>query len=98
MNQEQYERARAIIRADCEIAGLYIDEKGKTCAVGALMKATTPKFTVQYELKGPRSRVVDEFGLSLLDLRLLIGANDRGSDIIRNRRKRVLRVLDKIRD
>jgi hypothetical protein len=44
MNFVQYESVKAVLAGDCAISAKYIDERGRTCAIGALaMEAGVPK-------------------------------------------------------
>lgn len=38
MNKEQYFRIRRIIESDCVLRRRYVNKKGQTCAIGALIK------------------------------------------------------------
>ena len=95
MNKEQFERAVAVVRADCEIRGL-LRYEGKTCAVGALLSAAS---VPDEELEGrslltiPWCRILSTvYGLPRRAVALLFEANDAAATV-KERRIAVEAVL-----
>ena len=98
MNKAQYEAAVAIINADCEGTD-YLFYEGKTCVVGALLRAAgvstesldrrTEPTIYQYDILNY------VYGLDGIDLDSLMGDNDDVDDV-EERRIRVGATLARI--
>lgn len=85
MTPEQYREARAILENDCESQREYLNDDGKTCAIGALALASgiTRQGLRRGNSKGIHERpslakaIARRFGLSLQAQEWLQAENDR---------------------
>lgn len=109
---EQWDEIQAILENDCEIAQVYIDADGKTCAIGALAlvagvdadylrfsTATWPP-SIQAESVSPlRATLERRFGLTESDMVGIQRANDFASNATpaTERRSRVLAKVAELR-
>ena len=88
MNKAQYEAALAIINADCEGTG-YLLYEGKTCVVGALLRAAgvaTESLDRRVEPTPFQYTILNYvYGLDPFNLDSLMGDND-GAANVRERR------------
>lgn len=98
MNQEQYEAARGVITADCEITGKLMDEQGRTCAIGGLAKAAgvEDRYLVYRGASYEADKAIKEvFDIDPALRSKLMHANDRRPILRYLRRRKVVKVLDK---
>lgn len=104
MNKKQLNDVKRIVKADCQIASLYLDREGRTCAIGALaLAARVPKAillkigAVFISNDGPdivrvQKAINKRFGLSVDQMHKIQDLND--SEISpRARRKVILSAL-----
>ena len=94
MNQEQYERACAVVNADATTTGRYFTSDGQSCAVGGLFISLHPDWSYQELLDAMVDTEVEAaFGLTHNNLAQIIQANDRYQTDIDKRRASVVRLL-----
>lgn len=100
MTEAQYESVKAILEADCDLQCKYVDEAGKTCAIGALALAAgvsparfigVNSLTIEC-LPDVRAKIQATFGLTFQKIADIQWAND-SHDRVDSRRAKVLQVL-----
>ena len=102
---EHYEQAVAVIKKDCHITGKLWDDKGRTCAVGALMLSLEGvtltergfhKGGADYATYLQFEDVQTYYSLSGEDMLAIVNANNGVEKGVRARRRAVLAALEKI--
>lgn len=93
MNQQQYDEVVKILESDCKTTYVLKRRSGNTCAVGALLEATTePAFVGQVRPTEAQFVALQErFGLVRIVVLSMMGIND---SVRRSRAQRQKKVIE----